>query len=350
MKLKAGFVVAFVLCYAVKAFGQQGEIPLPPPATNTIAPNIPGVVKGGTKVQVIVDGLKQTDGPAAMADGTLLYWDLMERRIGKVGPDGKPSTFLSDTDGSSAIGFDSKGRLITILNGKPNQIGVIWPKDSKTILADSFDGKPFEAVNDLVVDKKDGVYFTLSNSGTVLYARPGAKVIKVFADPVERINGITLSRDEKTLYVATQSRVAKTTLSIADLPKEGGEHILAFDVEPDGTVKNRRNFAKYEIVIQRRTGRPMSDLGGTASRSTARTACMRQRRRASRSSAHRASTWAPFPYRGIPTTWPSRVPTRRRCTSSLAEQCTRSRCSQKGIRVGRNSRDLALPLRPWADD
>ena len=263
MKLKAGFVVVFVLRCAVTAFGQQGETPLPPPATDTIAPDIPGVVKGGTKVQVIVDGLKHTDGPAAMADGTLLYWDYMERRIGKVEPHGKPSTFLSDTDGSSAIGFDSKGRLITTLkDGKTNQIGVIWPKDSKTILADSFDGKPFEGPNDLVVDKKDGVYFTLSGSGTVLYARPGAKVIKVFADPVERINGITLSRDEKTLYVATQSRVAKTTLSIADLTKEGGEYILAFDVQPDGTVKNRRNFAKYEIVTQRPNGTPDVRFGG----------------------------------------------------------------------------------------
>jgi sugar lactone lactonase YvrE len=61
---------------------------------------------------------------------------------------------------------------LPILNGKPNRIGVVWPTNSKTILADSFDGRPFEAVNDLVVDKKDGVYFTLSNSGTVLYARP----------------------------------------------------------------------------------------------------------------------------------------------------------------------------------
>src|ERR1700730_929322 len=143
MTRKAGFVVAFALCYAVTAFGQQGEIPLPPPATDTIAPDIPGVVKGGTKVQVIVDGLKQTDGPAAMADGMLRYWAFMERRRGTVGPNGKPSTFLSDTDGSSAIGFDSKGRLITILNGKTNQIGVIWPKDSKTILADSLDVTPF---------------------------------------------------------------------------------------------------------------------------------------------------------------------------------------------------------------
>ena len=263
MKLQAGFVVGFVLCCAVTAFGQQAQIPpLPPPATETTAPNIPGVVRGGTKVQVIVDGLMQTDGPSAMADGTLLYWDLTQRRIGKIAPDGTPSTFLSDTDGSSGIGFDSKGRLVTILNGTPNKIGVIWPANSKTILADSFDGKPFEAVNDLVVDKKDGVYFTLANSGTVLYALPGAKVIKVFADPVERINGIMLSRDEKTLYVATQSRVAKTTLSIADLPKEGGEYILAFDVQPDGTVRNKRNFAKYEIVTERPNRLPDVRFGG----------------------------------------------------------------------------------------
>src|SRR3970282_1009134 len=48
----------------------------------------PGVLKGGTRVQVIVDGLKHTDGPVAMRDGTLLYWDYMERRIGKVDPQG----------------------------------------------------------------------------------------------------------------------------------------------------------------------------------------------------------------------------------------------------------------------
>ena len=110
MKLKAGFVVAFVLCCAVTAFGQQAAIPpLPPPATDTIAPEIPGEVKGGTRVHVVVDGLAQTDGPSAMADGTLLYWDLTQRRIGKVAPDGTPSTFLSDTDGSSAITKTSYG-------------------------------------------------------------------------------------------------------------------------------------------------------------------------------------------------------------------------------------------------
>jgi gluconolactonase len=112
------------------------------------------------------------------------------------------------------------------------------------------------------MDKKDGVYFTLSGSGTVLYARPAARVVKVFAHPAERINGVVLSPDEKTLYVATQSRVAKTKLSVADLPKEGGEHIWAFDVQPDGTLKNHRNFAKYHIVTERPNNTPDLRFGG----------------------------------------------------------------------------------------
>ncbi len=139
---------------------------------------------------------------------------------------------------------------------------MIWPKGSETVLADSIDGKPFEGPNDLVVDKQDGVYFTLSGTGTVLYARPGKKVISVFADPKERINGVTLSIDEKTLYVATQSRAAKTKLSLADLPKEGGEYLLAFDVQPDGTVTNKRNFAKFKTVTERPNGVADVRFGG----------------------------------------------------------------------------------------
>ena len=263
MQANARLVVVLGLLSAATAFTQE-VVPLPPPATDTVAPDIPGVVKGGTKVQVVVDGLKHTDGPVAMPDGTLLYWDYMERRIGKVDPQGKPSTFLSNTDGQSAMAFDSKGRLITTLKEHPpqNKVGVIWPKGSEAILADNFEGKPFEGPNDLVIDKKDGVYFTLSGSGTVLYARPGASVVKVFSHPVERINGVVLSPDEKTLYVATQSRVAKTTLSAADLAKEGGEYLWAFDVQPDGTLTNHRNFAKYQVVTERPNATPDLRFGG----------------------------------------------------------------------------------------
>ena len=47
-------------------------------------------------------------------------------------------------------------------------------------------------------------------------------------DQIQRPNGISLSIDEKTLYVDDTE----------------GEYVYAFDVQPDGTVKNKRQFAK----------------------------------------------------------------------------------------------------------
>ena len=58
------------------------------------------------------------------------------------------------------------------------------------------------------------------------------------AEGIERPNGITLSRDEKTLYVNNTS----------------GEYLLAFDVKADGTLANRRNFAKYDGVTTAANG------------------------------------------------------------------------------------------------
>ena len=52
-------------------------------------------------------------------------------------------------------------------------------------------------------------------------------MIKI-ADDIPRPNGIILSQDEKTLYVSN-------TL---------GAYVIAFDVQPDGSVRNERNFAR----------------------------------------------------------------------------------------------------------
>ena len=110
---------------------------------------------------------------------------------------------------------------------------------------------PFGRPNDLIVDKKGGVYFTdpgLNGAQAeavkkalagkplppglppaVYYVPAGGKAIKV-ADRIERPNGITLSRDEKALF----------------LNNTNGLYMLAFDINPDGTLRNRRNFAVYE--------------------------------------------------------------------------------------------------------
>ena len=128
---------------------------------------------------------------------------------------------------------------------------MVYPKGAEAVLADSFEGKPFGRPNDLVVDKKGGVYFSEPGPNAqpgappaapplppaVYYVPPGGRAIRI-AEGIERPNGIQLSRDEKTLYVNNTN----------------GEFLLAFDIQPDGTVRNRRNFAKYEGVTKTATG------------------------------------------------------------------------------------------------
>jgi gluconolactonase len=78
-------------------------------------------------------------------------------------------------------------------------------------------------LNDLMVDKKGGIYF--NGTGTY-YVNPSGQVSSIGQNI--RTNGILLSRDEKILYVTN------------------GPLIVAFDVQPDGTVKNQRDFGKLE--------------------------------------------------------------------------------------------------------
>jgi gluconolactonase len=244
MTRTAALTLNFVLLCSVSFSGQRGATPPQPPATETAAPEIPGVVAGGTKVQVIKEGFQGTEGPIALPDGSLIFTETNANRITRIDKDNNVSTFLENTNGSNGLAFDTKGRLISVQT-TPGQtkIGVIYPKGTEATLADSFEGKPFGRPNDLVVDKKGGVYFTDPGPNAqpgaapaspplppaVYYVPAGGRTIKV-ADGIERPNGIQLSRDEKTLFVNNTS----------------GEYLLAFDIQPDGTVRNRRNFAKYE--------------------------------------------------------------------------------------------------------
>ena len=243
-RLKA---IAITLSIAgnVALVAQQPAAPPLPPAADTVAPDIPGVVRGGARVQAIKDGFNGTEGPIAMPDGSLIFTETTASRITRIDKDGGVSTFLENTNATNALAFDTRGRLIGLqrgANGGKPQIAVIYPKGQEAVLADNFNGASFNVPNDLVVNKQGGVYFTdpAARPPVVYYIPPGGKAIKA-TDAVERPNGIQLSRDERTLYV-----------------NSGAEYLIAFDIQADGTLTNRRNFAKYQHM------QPAAD-GGTAS-------------------------------------------------------------------------------------
>ncbi|MDP2390251.1 MAG: SMP-30/gluconolactonase/LRE family protein, partial [Acidobacteriota bacterium] len=152
-RLAAAKVEAFATAHSGQAPGAV--------VAETTATAIPGVIAAGTKVEVIKSGFTGTEGPIGMADGSFLFTETQANRITRIDQDNNITTFLENTNGSNGLAFDSKGRLISVQTtpGKA-LIGVIYPKGQEATLSDNFDGKPYGRPNDLVVDKKGGVYFS----------------------------------------------------------------------------------------------------------------------------------------------------------------------------------------------
>ena len=194
---------------------------------------IPGVVAAGATWSTAWQGADNADGLVGTPDGGLLFAQEQPRRISKLDAMDRASVFLSDTHGVGSIGIDSKGRVIAVERtctdpgghpescNEPTAVSVLTP--TRAVLADRFEGKPLGRLNDLVVDAKGGVYFTV---GDAYYVGPSG-MIKSLGEDL-RTNGVMLSRDEKIVYVTN------------------GNVIVAFDILPDGGVTNRRNFATLE--------------------------------------------------------------------------------------------------------
>ncbi|HZP34476.1 MAG TPA: SMP-30/gluconolactonase/LRE family protein [Candidatus Acidoferrales bacterium] len=249
--LNAVCFCACLVCATAVSSGLEAQTrPAETPATSTVAKYIPGVIKGGTKIEVVIATVpghgapgatgQGTEGPISLSDGTLAFCETNLGRVAKVDQNGHESVLIDESQAHAPNGlsWDSKGRLIGATTAAGHTgVAAIYPNGSEAVLADKFENKAFVRPNDLIVAKNGGIYFTdpanLPNPALppAVYYIPaeGGKVIKV-ADGIEFPNGVSLSLDEKILYVNNTQ----------------GEYILAFDVNKDGTLRNRRNFAKYE--------------------------------------------------------------------------------------------------------
>jgi len=216
---------------------QQKGFPQPPPARDVTVTAIPGVIEAGEKWTLVWQGAENADGIAGTDDGGLLFAQEQTNHINKLDKNGKFSVYLSNPHGPGAVAIGPKGRILAVersctdpgghLGTKPDQcteptaISALTP--TRKVLADNFAGKGLGRVNDLVADKKGGAYFT---SGGAFYLSTSGQVSSIGENL--RTNGIMLSPDEKTLYITN------------------GPVIAAFDVQPDGSVKNQREFGKLE--------------------------------------------------------------------------------------------------------
>ncbi len=169
---------------------------------------IPGVGPTGAVVKLHT-GFKFTEGPAADREGNVYFSDIPNQRIHKVDAAGKLSVFREESKHANGLMLNSKGEIVACeMDGQIVAYGA--DGKSRRVLADKYDGKRFNAPNDLVIDKHDGVYFTDPAFGApmplpqgktaVYYVAADGKVTRLI-DNLNNPNGVILSPDEKTLYV-----------------------------------------------------------------------------------------------------------------------------------------------------
>jgi gluconolactonase len=217
--------------------------PAPAPENAVVETAIPGVVAAGTPIEFVAGGFDGTEGPLPLADGSLVFTENRVDRVQRIAADGSATLFSEGNLNPNALALAPDGSIIAAQTARPG-IAVIHPAEKARPLATSHDGKPFGRPNDLFVDKRGGVWFTDPGPGPAQRA-PGAAeptarpapavyhlsaegVLRQLDSEIARPNGIILSLDEKTLYVANT----------------WGEHVIAYDVAADGALSRKRDFAK----------------------------------------------------------------------------------------------------------
>jgi len=232
-------IVVFGLCATSAALADDL---VPPGARLELLYTRSALIKGGL-----------TEGVAAAPDGSMYFSEIPvgedKGMIMRFDPRTKATTvFARDSHKSNGLMFDAKGDLIAC-EGSDGGGRCLARWDVKTgrreVIADRYMGKRFNACNDLAIDEKGRIYFTdpryLGTEPRELEYRAvyrldtDGKVIEVTHD-AEKPNGIAISPDQKTLYVADHNNGADRIDPTAPAPKKGAMKVYAFPLGSDGLV------------------------------------------------------------------------------------------------------------------
>jgi gluconolactonase len=218
------------------------------------------------RVEKLAEGYDWSEGPAwDKATGALLFSDVPMNTVYRWKEGAGVSVFLKPSGytgtsprggepGSNGLVFSPDGKLVLCQHG--DRRVALLDGDKFTTLADKYDGKRLNSPNDAVFNSKGDIYFT----------DPPYGLLKGNADPAKELpfngvyrlrhggeltlltkemtfpNGIALSPDEKTLYVANSD----PDLAIWK----------AFPVKDDGTIGEGKVFSDVTAMAKTKKGLP----------------------------------------------------------------------------------------------
>jgi gluconolactonase len=234
-----------------------------------------GFLAPGAKLEKLFDGgVVLTEGCAVAPDGMVYFSDITfshvstDKKTGaieaghiwKYDPKtGKTTIFRSPSGMSNGIKFDANGDMI-IAEGSDYGGRRVIRTDMKTgksyIIAGLFEGRPFNAPNDIAIDEKGRIYFSdprylghepIDQPVQAVYRiDKDGKIARIITD-AGKPNGVCISPDQKTLYVVSNDNgVTAIGRLPADVPRlKGRMALLAYDLAADGSAKFRKTLVDY---------------------------------------------------------------------------------------------------------
>ncbi len=240
-------------------------------------PRFDALVPPAAAIEVLASGFAWSEGPVWVSNdrtglpaGSLLFSDIPHNRIHRWQPGKGLAIFMEPAGftgpagygnerGSNGLTLDREGRLICCEHGD-RRVSRLEPGGGKKTLADSYRGKRLNSPNDAVVHSSGAIYFTdppyglpkgwddprreLDFCGVYRLAADGTLTLE--CDSMTRPNGIALSPDEQTLYVAQSDPAAPIW--------------RAFAVAADGTLADGKTggrvFFDATALAKTRRGHP----------------------------------------------------------------------------------------------
>ncbi|MGJ8697174.1 MAG: SMP-30/gluconolactonase/LRE family protein [Verrucomicrobiaceae bacterium] len=222
-------------------------------------PSLEKLLAPDARIEVLASGFIWSEGPAwDKANKRILFSDVPKNTVYQWSDKAGLSVYLtpsgytgpaeySNEPGSNGLTFDSQGRLHSCEHGDRRVSILTLNGGGKMTLADRVDGKRFNSPNDLCIHPDGSIYFTDPPYGLpqkekdpsretdifgVYRIAPDGNVTTVISD-LDRPNGVALSPDSKTLYIA-QSQGGKAWILSYPVLADGslGAQTLLFDATP----------------------------------------------------------------------------------------------------------------------
>jgi gluconolactonase len=227
------------------------------------------------RIEKVAEKLSYAEGPVWMPESWLLFCDVPSNRLMKFVPGEGSDVYRTDSNGAIGNALDAQGRLYTC-ESHARRVTRTDKKGKIEVLADKFEGKRFNAPNDITVRHDSHVYFTDPAFGSqmdtrelnffgVYHLTPKGD-LEVIAKPKGRPNGITLSPGGKILYVANSD---EKRIYAYDLDKNGAasnERVLISNIEgvPDGIRTDEKGdlyVAAKGVLIYTPEGKLIREIG-----------------------------------------------------------------------------------------